>query len=371
MDTLENLFLEQNMSNHISRAVEIGYGTTSVVTGNTSNGFVIRTFPSVPVPVKHSKQNLGGDILGSRKTVVVPVGKNSYEVGEDVHSSSDPRSTRVLNTEGYIDSERYKALLLGALKMIPDEEVDLLVCGLPVSVMPRSEELKKMVEGVHELGNGQKINIKSAWIIAQPLGGLLAYAREGGQDRFKEMKNENLLVVDPGYLTVDWLVTRGLIANENRSGDYEAGMSRILSTVSDAALEVFQSHEAFTRINEINVELIDQAFISGKLKLFGKTMDFPVHKGCEKTPKFDFSHAINSVAEEAINALVNSVGDGQDLDRIIIVGGPAKLYKEALSKVFPNHEIQILQDSLRANVIGFQEGGVQRMNAMIRKGLIQ
>ena len=181
------------------------------------------------------------------------------------------------------------------------------------------------------------------------------------------MKQENLLVVDPGYLTVDWLVTRGLIANENRSGDFQGGMSKILSKVADAAGKVFGSDDRFKRIKEINVELIDQAFVTGKLKMFGRVMDFPINKGDDKSPAFDFTDAINSVTEEAVTALVNVVGDAQDLDRLLLVGGPAKLYKPALEKAFPNHEIQILQDSLRANVIGFQEGGLQRTEAMARR----
>ena len=354
------------MKNQIVRALEVGYGTVSVVT-NCDNDFTIRTFPSIPVPVTHNKKSLGGDILSSRKTVTVPIGDNNYEVGEDVHSSADPRSTRVLNTESFIDSERYKALLLGALKMIPEDEVDVLVAGLPVSVMPRSADLKAIIEGKHYLGEGRTINIKSSWIIAQPLGGLLAYAREGGQKRFLDMKQQNLLVVDPGYLTVDWLVTRGLIANENRSGDFQGGMSKILSKVADAALKVFQSDPNFQRVTEINVELIDQAFITGKLKLFGRTMDFPINNGSDKTPSFDLTDAINSVTDEAMDALINNVGNGQDLDRIIVVGGPAKLYKSALERAFPNHEIQVLKDSLRANVIGFQEGGMQRAKAMAQR----
>ncbi|MEF1301069.1 hypothetical protein QTO17_03960, partial [Vibrio owensii] len=56
-----------------------------------------------------------------------------------------------------------------------------------------------------------------------------------------------------------------------------------------------------------------------------------------------------------------------DLDRIVVVGGPAKLYVHALEKAFPNHEIQVLKDSLRANVIGFQEGGIQRMRALAKR----
>lgn len=68
------------MTDPIVRSVEIGYGTSSTVTGVTKGGFVIRTYPSVPVPVKYSKQNLGSDILSSRKTVVVPVGKTSMKL---------------------------------------------------------------------------------------------------------------------------------------------------------------------------------------------------------------------------------------------------------------------------------------------------
>lgn len=351
-------------------SIEIGYGTTSVVTASNNNSFVVRTFPSVPVPVKSQTQNLGADVLSAKKTVTVPVGDNLYEIGEDVHSSSDPRSTRVLNTEGYIDSERYKALFLGSLKMIPEDEIGLLVCGLPVSVMPRANELKELVEGEHDLGNGRKVTVKSAWIIAQPLGGLLAYAREGGQERFKEMKNENLLVVDPGYLTVDWLVTRGLQANENRSGDFQGGMSKILEKVADAAYKVFQKDERFKRIKDVNVELIDQAFITGKLKMFGRSMDFPIHEGDEFTPAFDFTDAINAVTEDAVSALVNRVGDAQDLDRIILVGGPALLFKFALEKAFPNHQIQVLNDCLRANIFGFQEGGEQRSRALAKRAAL-
>ncbi|WP_024605513.1 MULTISPECIES: PRTRC system protein D [unclassified Pseudoalteromonas] len=351
----------------VVRALELGYGTCSVVTGESTEGFIIRTFPSIPVSVNHGTQNLSGDILSHRKTVIVPVGHNNYEVGEDVQASADPRSTRVLNTESYIDSERYNALFKGALKMIPEDEIDLLVCGLPVSVMPRANELKKLVEGKHDLGDGREVTVKSSWVIAQPLGGLLAYARDGGQERFNEMRSENLLVVDPGYLTVDWLVTRGLMSNENRSGDFEGGMSKILDKVADAALKVFSADERFKRIKEVNVELIDQAFVSGKLKLFGHKMDFPIHKGDDKTPSFDFTDAINSVAENAISALINKVGDAQDLDRILVVGGPAKLYVHSLQQAFPNHTIQVLNDSLRANVIGFQEGGKQRMRAIEKK----
>ncbi len=355
----------------VCRAIECGYGTTSIVTNETIDGFVIRTFPSVPVSVNHNMQNLSGDILSARKTVFVPVGDNVYEVGEDVQASADPRSTRVLNTEGYIDSERYRALFKGALKMIPDDEIDLMVCGLPVSVMPRKEELQKMVIGSHDLGDGRTVVIKDAWVIAQPLGGLLAYAREGGQSRYNEMRQENLLVCDVGYLTFDWLLTKGLMANENRSGDYEGGMSKVLQKVADAAYKVFSADDRFKRIKEINVELLDQAFITGKLRLFGHKMDFPIHKGDDKTPAFDFTDAINSVADDAITALVNRVGDAQDLDRIIVVGGPAKLYVNSIQKAFPNHNIEVLKDSLRANVIGFQEGGIQRMRALAKRAAMK
>lgn len=331
------------------------------------NNYIIRTFPSTPVPVKNNKENLNGDFLQARKTVLVPVNGGLFEVGEGVSSASDPRSNRVLNTESFITSERYMALFLGALKMIPDDEIDLLVVGLPVSGIPRREELKKRVEGVHDLGDGRTTTVKSAWVIAQPLGGLFAYLYEGGQDRFNSIRNQDLLVVDPGYLTLDWLVTRGLVINENRSGDFEGGMSKILDKISSAAYKVFSSDSRFKGVKRVNVEIIDQAFITGTFKLYGHEMPFPVHKGDDKTPAYDFTKAIASITEEAVTALVNNVGDAQDLDRIILVGGPALLYKPALEKAFPFHTVQVLEDNLIANVKGFQVGGIQRAKALAKQ----
>ena len=48
------------------------------------------------------------------------------------------------------------------------------------------------------------------------------------------------------------------MANENRSGDYEGGMSKVLQKVADAAYKVFSADDRFKRIKEINVELLDR-----------------------------------------------------------------------------------------------------------------
>ncbi|MGI2187305.1 hypothetical protein ACROAG_09870 [Shewanella oncorhynchi] len=220
------------MSSQVIVTVDVGYGTTTSVHKNATGEYEIKTFPSVPIPVK-SDINLG--ISGEERDVVtVDVNGITYEIGADVTASS-ARNVRVLNTESFLTSDRYKALLLGSLSFIGsgDLVIDVLVLGLPVSVLSRKNELIKIYTGTHDIsGSGKrKISIKSVLVFEQPLGALMSYLREGGTERYMACKNLNILVIDPGYLTLDFITSTGIKVNKNRSGDSETGMSKVISAV--------------------------------------------------------------------------------------------------------------------------------------------
>ncbi|MBB1388767.1 hypothetical protein H5185_04925 [Shewanella sp. SG44-6] len=344
--------------------VEIGYGTTTVV-ANTDNGPFIRTFPSIPVPVKQSS-TIGEGVLDKRAVVEVPVNMGLYEVGEDVSKVQSARSSRVLNTESYITSDRYMALLKGALKMLPTSKVEALVLGLPVSVMHRKDELIALATKKHDLGGGRDVVVLRTLVFEQPLGALLSYIREGGNERYREIQNLTILTIDVGYLTVDYLVTKGLKPNRNRSDDCDLGVSRVLESTATALKNEMVKIERFKKIKEVNIELIDDAIITSKLRIFGHEMDFPINKR-EGTPQFDLNPAINAVTNSAISKIVDKVGDGQDLDLIIVAGGSASIYMGAIKNAFPAHQIILLKDSITAVAKGLQTAGEQFSKAAISR----
>lgn len=344
--------------------VEIGYGTTTVV-ANTDNGPFIRTFPSIPVSVKQSS-TIGEGVLDKRAVVEVPVNGGVYEVGEDVAKVQSARSSRVLNTESYITSDRYMALLKGALKMLPSADIDVLVLGLPVSVMHRKDELIALVNKKHDLGSGRQVEVKRTLVFEQPLGALLSYIREGGNDRYREIQNLSILTIDVGYLTVDFLVTKGLKPNRNRSDDCDLGVSRVLEATATALKNEMVKMERFKKIKDVNVELIDDAIITSKLRIFGQEMDFPVNKR-EGTPAFDMNPAINAITNSAVSMIVDKTGDGQDIDLIIVAGGSANIYLPAIKNAFPAHQVIVLQNSITAVATGLQTAGEQYSKAAIAR----
>jgi plasmid segregation protein ParM len=344
--------------------VEIGYGTTTVV-ANTDEGKFIRTFPSIPVPVKRNA-SIGEGVLERRAVVEVPVNGVYYEVGEDVAKVQAARSSRVLNTDVYITSDRYMALLKGGLKMLPTNKIDVLVLGLPVSVMSRKDELIKIVQGEHDLGD-RKVNVNRVLVFEQPLGALLSYIREGGNERFKEVHDQSILAIDIGYLTCDFLVTKGLKPNRNRSDDCDLGMSRVLDAVATTLKDVLIKSPTFAKMKDINVELIDEGFMTGKLKLYGQEMSFPANVNND-LPTFDMTSSINTVTNSAVSKIIDKVGDGQDIDLIIVAGGSAHIYMPAIKSAFPAHKVILLGNSVTAVATGLQTAGEQFSKAALARG---
>jgi plasmid segregation protein ParM len=340
------------------RALELGFGSTSLVTGVNENGSPkILTFPSIVSQVDPSKSDLGAG-LNDRNTVLVDIKGSKYEIGIDASLGSDKTNGRVLNNK-YITSDQYQALLFGSLVYMNETEIDLLVLGLPVENWHRKQELKDLVIGCHEV-NGKKYNIKDCWVIVQPMGGLLSHANDSGQAAFSEMREKTILSLDPGFGTWDFICSKGLIINNSRSGGVDQGMSAVLASVA-RVLKV-----AFPDLGSIPIEQIDEAFYKHKdhIRIAGRKYPFPVCVGKDVSGKdvdihFDVRSAISNVTGSALTSTQNKVGAGGDIDLILLMGGPHEVFLNAVKEAYPAHEITVVKNPLTAICTGMYYGGLQ------------
>ncbi|MCO4319916.1 hypothetical protein [Aliidiomarina quisquiliarum] len=344
----------------IVRAVEVGFGNTAVITGVRDDGSPrVLCFPSTVAKVDRNKSDLSAG-LSSRNTKRVVVNNSEYEVGPEAHLATSSTSVSNRNAE-YIYSTDYQALLQGAMSYIDEDVIDLMVVGLPVNNWSKAEDLKKLVIGTHEI-DGRKMTVKRCWCIPQPLGGLLYHGARLTKDEFNELSQSNVVSVDPGMLTFDWLVSRGLKLNNARSGAVDLGMSNVLKRLSEEVEAVF-------RIGRIPVELIDSAFWrhKNKLKLAGRTYPFPVCKkdDTEAGIEFDFSPIIERETESAVTEMVNHVGSGADVELFILMGGAAEVFKGAIQRAYPNHKILLLENHLTAVCEGMFFGGIQYLKQVL------
>lgn len=346
-------------------AVEIGFGSCSLCSGIKDGKPEVLTFPSIVAQVDNRTDMSAG--LTKRDTVTVAVDGSFYEVGPEAHLATGKTTTRILNNQ-YIDSPQYKALFLGSLAMAKMPVVDLLVLGVPVSSLHRVEELKSMAVGIHQIGD-KKVEVKAAWVIVQPLGGLLSYADQIGQAGYAELREINTLSVDCGYGTLDFLVSRGLKINESRSSAVESGMGVLINEIWERSLKA-----AFPRADKMPTEVIDQAFwkTPGVLRISGRKYSFPKCDGKDMDGndvgvRFDAKTTIDSFTQAAMTAVKNIAGTGTDIDQIILFGGPAHTYLAALQIAYPDHTIHVLQNHLTAVCEGMYLGGLQYVKQLAAK----
>ena len=324
----------------VVRAVDVGYGNTKYVVEVAGSEIRCATFPSVAYPSSSDPQ------ATDRKTVALPIGGVFFEVGPEVYLAADNFSGIHLH-DRYSETPQYMALLRGALHLMQVDHIDLLIVGLPVaSFIARKEALEQAMTGVHPVGGGRSVTVAKALAVAQPHGALVYYATQA--KRLVAMERELSLVIDPGSRTFDWLVARGMRFVLKKSHSVNRGMSDVLTAMAK---------EISSEIGEpyTNLQAIDVALRTGKNPIIYQQA-------------FDIAHLMpvaRSVAQQAVSSMLHWVEDGHSIQNIILSGGGAFIFLEAVKEAFPKHRIQQIKEPIYANVRGFQIAG---MNLLLSQG---
>ena len=326
------------VENPVIRALDLGWGYTKYSSKKDDSGELeFHSFPSLAP--RYTGLDLSMSVLGKRDTVVVSVDGTLYEVGPDSSDLDTNDSSRNLNDQ-YIYTEQYKAVFYGALHYIKEESIDLLVVGLPLSNMHLAPKLKELVEGKHKLNETETVEVKQALVLPQPLGGLYyCLSLRESRPEFKLLSEEVNLIIDPGFLTLDFLVSNGEKIIENRSSAYNGGVSKVLRAVAESISSKFN-------IRYENLSAIDKGLRKRKIKINGKDELLEDHIKYTKP-----------ILESSVNYMRNIVGDGSDIDNIILLGGGSGVYKKTIEHYYPNHTLHLVEDAQMANVKGFQKAG--------------
>jgi plasmid segregation protein ParM len=333
--------------NHVTvRSIDVGYGNTKFIKEHQW-GFapVCGIFPSIAI-VAGAEQDLGAGVAARRDTIVVEVNGGAYEVGNAI---GDTNSGVRLLDPSYPKTDYHLALVRCALQYMEVEHVDLLVVGLPVDTYHTYKDgLAGILRGSHpvpETGRPsvvRMVEVKDVRVYPQPLGAFFNFGF--ANNLLGSMKNTTNLIVDPGFFTLDWLVSKGFAIQNGRCGAYHGGMSSILESIAKPL-----SAKIGTGIP--NHAGIDEGLRNGKFvtQLRGKDCDFSEFVGQAKR-----------LAKQMVHALAARVGNSVDVGNIILTGGGSYFFEEAVKEKFDGHTVLTLPDPLFGNVIGFQLMGVDQ-----------
>lgn len=324
----------------VVRALDLGWGYTKYSCRDIiDDSLDYLSFPSLAP--RHAGMDLSMSIIGRRDTKIVNVDGTQYEVGPDSADLDTTDASRNLNDQ-YIHTEQYKAVFYGALAYMNEPHIDLLVVGLPLSNMHNAGKLRELMVGTHKVTEDLSVEVRDALVLPQPLGGLYyCFSLSETKPEFEFLKEEMNLVIDPGFLTFDFLLTNGEKVVDNRSGAHTGGVSKVLRALADSISSKFN-------IKYENLGALDAGLRKRRIRVNGQVEDLTEH-----------IRNTRSVLEGSVNYMRNLVGPGTDIDNIILLGGGSHLFRKTIEQYFPNHTLHVLEDAQLANVKGFQLAGEQ------------
>ncbi|MCF8151660.1 MAG: ParM/StbA family protein [Burkholderiaceae bacterium] len=336
------------MNSPVVRAVDVGYGHVKYTEGrNQRGGIVFSSFPSQSIAApKDSGLNSGA--LLKMDTVIVPVkdGDNTVRivVGKDVGGVLQPDTEGTILDQSFCLSTAYAARLFGALHYMYGglpvvdgvKTIDLLALGLPLNTMRQfHKSLAEKFMGLFAIDeNGGEVRIRNCIVYPQPLGSYATFVAER-----KIRTSPEVLVVDPGFNTVDWFNCKGMKVNPNAHGAVERGVSHVIRAVVNELPDSIRKDGSIAAISRC----VDDSLTTGKpFKLRGKAYDL--------TP---YMIAGQSIINEAATAVKNSIKGGVHIEHIVVTGGGAPLFMPAIREKFPDHDVVMLDNPAFGNVCGF------------------
>lgn len=322
-------------------AMDLGWGYTKFSRYLDKEAGTVEYLSFASLAPRHTGVDLSMSILGKRDTVVVNVDGTRYEVGPDSVDLDTNDASRNLNDQ-YIHTEQYKAVFYGTLAYMNETEIDLLVVGLPLSNMQNASKLKDLVVGVHKISDDKTVTVKDALVLPQPLGGLYyCMSQRDKKPEFEFLDEEMNLVIDPGFLTFDFLLSNGEKIVENRSSAHTGGVSKVLRAIGESISTKFG-------IKYENFSAIDKGLRRRKIKINGETEELTEH-----------IRNTRSVLEAPVNYMRNIVGDGSDIDNIILLGGGSNIFQKTIEQYYPKHKLIVLENPQMANVEGYFLAGMK------------
>lgn len=244
--------------------------------------------------------------------------------------------TRSLHPD-YPTTPSYTALFHAALLLSEMEKVDTLVTGLPVSQFmeeSRRQSLAEMMRGQHQVTRKRTVNVESVRVVPQPVGGFLDYIAQTDAD----VSDARVLVIDPGFFSVDWVV----IANN----DLQRQSSGTSTEASSVVLEQAARLMAEDHGSPVSVEKLENAIRAGKeevVVLGSRVQIAPYVQDAKKL--------VAPVVVESIRRALRKESDQADL--IVLVGGGATFFREAIVEAFPRRNVAMTDDAVFANARGF------------------
>lgn len=314
--------------------LDIGYSNLKIAKGLVDQAPTTLTLPAGAGPLSAMPDAMGAGGPSNFLTVRV--------AGEEWAAAVEPSRLQMWERDlhpDYPSTPSYRALFLAALASTGVTVVDRLVTGLPVSQAAQKhlrQGLKGRLSGTHAITHGHTVRVDRVDVVPQPVGAFLNYLDHVSDP--ERLQRSRVLILDPGFFSVDWVVIEGGEIRNALSGSSPFAMSAVFD---DAATSITKEHGG-----NVDREQLEAALRGGHqdILLYGQVV---------KTTSF-IEAAVRRYASSALVALRQSLrSERREIDAILLAGGGALAYKDAAQDAFPKAQLHIADEPVLANARGF------------------
>lgn len=312
--------------------LDIGYSNVKLAMGESAAAPVVSLSPAGAAPVDRLPESLGK----SDDVLRVMVGDELWAAC--VNPGKFSLWNRALHQD-YSRSDSYRALFHAALLLSERNVLDLVVTGLPVAQWldrAHRDEILQRLTGCHRITKKREVRVAQVRVIPQPIGGYLDVLWSGANCAVLE--EGRVLVIDPGFFSVDWVVVEAGDLRKTSSGTSLEAMSVLLDHASRLMAE---EHGG-----KVSVDRLEEVLRTGRVQvlLYGQTIDIGPY----------LRQAAQRVAPVALEALRESIRkESGSVDAILLTGGGADFYEPVVRALFPSNSIIIPEKPELANARGF------------------
>lgn len=319
--------------------VDVGYSNLKVVAGSDPRHTPVRGHgawitPSGAGPAEYENERM----LGESDAVRVLVDGREYVAG--IRHDQLSVKARVMAAD-YSRQDTYRALVHAALLMTNLDEIDLLVTGLPVKQWADAAERERLAQqlvGTHQVSRSRTVKVNSANVIAQPMGGFmdLYWSKFGGDWLNKAM----VLVVDPGFYSLDWVLMREGEYAPAGSGTNQRSVKHLLDRVDAVLKSEFGGAYGLSRLEKAVRDGTTAIWVNGK--------QVPLEPYLSKVCRELVPEALQD-----LKASLTHDGEAMTVDRVVIVGGGARFFEPHLREQFGADKVVICDNPELANARGY------------------
>lgn len=319
--------------------IDIGYSNLKLAYGPQGAEPKVLLRPAGAAPADRLGEKIGGN--GEEDFLRVLVNGEPFVAG--LSPDRAELWSRELH-EDYPSTNSYRALFHAGLLLSELDQIDLVVTGLPVNqyLNPElRERLAAQMQGEHQITPRRKITVSKVKVVPQPVGGFVDHVWSL-QDA-TEIEDSRVLVVDPGFFSVDWvLISNGELRRQSCGTSLEAS-----SVILDEAVRLIA--EDFG--GNVGRERLEHTLRNGhdQVRLFGERVDVAPYltKAADKVGPIVSTRLRESLRKENASA-----------DMVLLVGGGAGFFELAIKDAFPQLKVSTPDTPVFANVRGFWRMGV-------------